>query len=115
MKEAFDSAFLRRIRFVVQFPFPDPARRVEIWRRIFPTETLAGAIDPPLACPALKAETIVLDAGEIHFTADYLVDQTGAVLFLEGGPPHTAGWGAHPCCFDGRPIEGVALALKGGE
>ncbi len=31
-KDALDSAFLRRIRFVVQFPFPDAAHRAEIWR-----------------------------------------------------------------------------------
>ncbi len=35
-KSALDPAFLRRIRFVVQFPFPDAAQRAEIWRRIFP-------------------------------------------------------------------------------
>jgi SpoVK/Ycf46/Vps4 family AAA+-type ATPase len=39
MKEALDNAFLRRIRFIVQFPFPDLAAREEIWRRIFPTQT----------------------------------------------------------------------------
>ncbi len=39
MKSALDSAFLRRIRFVIQFPFPDNAQRAEIWRRIFPTNT----------------------------------------------------------------------------
>lgn len=39
MKEALDRAFLRRIRFVVQFPFPDAAQRAEIWRRIFPADT----------------------------------------------------------------------------
>ena len=36
MKSALDPAFLRRIRFVVQFPFPDAAQRAEIWRRVFP-------------------------------------------------------------------------------
>ncbi len=39
MKEAIDSAFLRRIRFIVQFPFPDLAAREEIWRGIFPAQT----------------------------------------------------------------------------
>ena len=29
------------------------------------------------------------------------------MLFLEGGPP--AELGAHPCCFAGDEIEGVAL------
>jgi hypothetical protein len=38
LKEAIDSAFLRRLRFVVSFPFPDAAGRADIWRRIFPRE-----------------------------------------------------------------------------
>lgn len=38
-KSALDPAFLRRIRFFVQFPFPDPGERAEIWRRIFPPTT----------------------------------------------------------------------------
>ena len=36
LKSAIDPAFLRRIRFVVQFPFPDVAQRIEIWRRMIP-------------------------------------------------------------------------------
>lgn len=38
-KEALDAAFLRRIRFVVDFPFPEAAQRAEIWRRVFPRQT----------------------------------------------------------------------------
>jgi AAA+ superfamily predicted ATPase len=38
-KTALDQAFLRRIRFVVEFPFPEVAQRAEIWRRIFPRMT----------------------------------------------------------------------------
>jgi hypothetical protein len=36
LKSSLDTAFLRRIRFVVQFPFPDARQRAEIWRRVFP-------------------------------------------------------------------------------
>jgi hypothetical protein len=39
LKGALDPAFLRRIRFVVQFPFPNAEQRGEIWRRIFPADT----------------------------------------------------------------------------
>jgi len=39
LKNALDPAFMRRIRFVVHFPFPDSAQRIEIWRRIFPEAT----------------------------------------------------------------------------
>lgn len=45
MKEALDTAFLRRIRFVVQFPFPDASQRAEIWRKIFPAQTPTGPLD----------------------------------------------------------------------
>jgi hypothetical protein len=38
-KEALDFAFLRRIRFVIEFPFPEAAQRAEIWRRVFPRQT----------------------------------------------------------------------------
>ncbi|HZS87707.1 MAG TPA: ATP-binding protein [Chloroflexota bacterium] len=39
MKGALDPAFMRRIRFVVNFPFPDAIQRAEIWRRIYPSGT----------------------------------------------------------------------------
>lgn len=38
-KAALDAAFMRRIRFVIQFPFPDASQRAEIWQRIFPPNT----------------------------------------------------------------------------
>ncbi|MCB9286249.1 MAG: ATP-binding protein [Lewinellaceae bacterium] len=45
MKNALDKAFLRRIRFVVQFPFPDAQMREEIWKRIFPRPTPVAALN----------------------------------------------------------------------
>src|SRR5205807_3937636 len=39
LKTALDPAFMRRLRFVVQFPFPDASHRAKIWRHIFPRET----------------------------------------------------------------------------
>jgi hypothetical protein len=38
-RDALDTAFLRRIRFVVEFPFPEAAQRAEIWARVFPRQT----------------------------------------------------------------------------
>jgi vesicle-fusing ATPase len=46
LRSNVDRAFLRRLRFVVQFPFPDPAQRAEIWRRTFPPATPLDGIDP---------------------------------------------------------------------
>jgi hypothetical protein len=45
MKEALDPAFLRRLRFVVQFPFPDQAQRAEIWQKVFPAKTPTDSLD----------------------------------------------------------------------
>jgi SpoVK/Ycf46/Vps4 family AAA+-type ATPase len=39
MKEALDQAFLRRLRYIVRFPFPAQAERRAIWERVFPAET----------------------------------------------------------------------------
>src|SRR5262249_32907176 len=44
-RSALDPAFLRRIRFVVQFPFPDVAARAEIWKRVFPQEAPTDGLD----------------------------------------------------------------------
>jgi hypothetical protein len=45
MRHALDSAFLRRIRFIVQFPFPDAPARARIWRSIFPEMTPLDDLD----------------------------------------------------------------------
>ena len=45
MKEALDPAFLRRIRFIVNFPFPDAIQRAEIWRQIYPAQVPTQGID----------------------------------------------------------------------
>lgn len=44
-KNAIDSAFLRRIRFVVPFPFPDAVQRQDIWQRVFPHQTPTAELD----------------------------------------------------------------------
>ena len=36
MRHSMDAAFVRRIRFIVQFPFPDAPSRARIWQSIFP-------------------------------------------------------------------------------
>jgi SpoVK/Ycf46/Vps4 family AAA+-type ATPase len=75
MKSALDPAFLRRIRFIVQFPFPDEAERAEIWRRIFPPDTPTEGLDwgrlaalriagGNIRNVALNAAFLAADAGE---------------------------------------------------
>ncbi|OKK03897.1 AAA family ATPase [Streptomyces sp. CB03234] len=48
MKQALDTAFMRRIRFVVDFPFPGESERAEIWRRVLPARAPVKDVDPAL-------------------------------------------------------------------
>src|SRR6478609_1231655 len=50
MKQNMDEAFLRRMRFIVHFPFPDENIRLAIWKDIFPTD---APIDANLNLPWL--------------------------------------------------------------
>jgi hypothetical protein len=45
LKSALDTAFLRRIRFIVEFPFPDEVDRARIWERAFPAATPTHGLD----------------------------------------------------------------------
>jgi ATPase family associated with various cellular activities (AAA) len=45
MKGHLDPAFLRRLRFVIDFPFPDSAHRRAIWALSFPPETATEGLD----------------------------------------------------------------------
>jgi SpoVK/Ycf46/Vps4 family AAA+-type ATPase len=45
MKSALDPAFLRRIRFIVDFPFPDTGQREQIWRRVIPAAAPVEGLD----------------------------------------------------------------------
>ena len=75
LKNALDVAFMRRIRFVVQFAFPDANQRAEIWRRAFPKETPTDGLDAQKLAKlsvaggnirniALNAAFIAAEAGE---------------------------------------------------
>jgi hypothetical protein len=66
MKGALDPAFLRRIRFVVNFPFPDADQRAELWRRMFPPPTPTEGLDVAtlarLSIPGGNIRNIALNA-----------------------------------------------------
>jgi vesicle-fusing ATPase len=46
LRSNVDRAFLRRLRFVVQFPFPAAEQRAEIWRRTFPPAVPLDGLEP---------------------------------------------------------------------
>jgi hypothetical protein len=75
-RNALDPAFLRRLRIVVSFPYPDAPARQEMWRRAFPPETPTGELDPValgaidlpgggIAAAALTAAYLGAERGEV--------------------------------------------------
>lgn len=76
MKNALDTAFMRRIRFIVQFPFPDAAQRAEIWQRIFPVST------PTQGLNVLKLARLNVAGGNIRNIA-----LNAAFLAADGDEP----------------------------
>jgi len=75
LKGSLDQAFLRRIRFIISFPYPDIKAREQIWARIFPSETPTEGLKPNKLAQlsvaggnikniALNAAFIAADAGE---------------------------------------------------
>jgi hypothetical protein len=76
LKSALDPAFLRRLRFVIQFPFPDVGQRAEIWRRIFPARTPTEDLD------VAKLARLNVAGGNIHNIA-----LNAAFLAADAGEP----------------------------
>lgn len=45
LKDSLDQAFLRRLRFIINFPYPKKDARSKIWARIFPTQAPTQNLD----------------------------------------------------------------------
>ena len=76
MKNALDTSFLRRLRFIIHFPFPDAVQRAEIWRRVFPEKTPTENLD------AAKLARLNIAGGNIRNIAVH-----GAFLAAEAREP----------------------------
>ena len=105
LKRSLDSAFLRRIRFIVEFPFPGHRERAEIWRRAFPLTTPTAGLDPEKLAQlnvsggnirniALNAAFLAADAGEPVRMAHLLRAARSEYTKLEKtlGPGEVRGW-----------------------
>jgi hypothetical protein len=79
MKTALDSAFLRRLRFIVNFHFPGPNERISIWQKVFPPQTPTTGLD------FQKLARLNLTGGSIHniaLNAAFLAAQVGAPVTM---------------------------------
>ncbi len=106
MRSALDVAFLRRIRFIVDFPFPDAGLRAEIWRRILPEETPTEGLDREKLARlgvaggsirniAMNAAFLAADAGEPVRMGHLLRAARGEYAKLKKNlnPTEVRGWG----------------------
>jgi len=67
MKSALDTAFMRRLRFVVNFPFPNVVDRRVLWRKVFPQRNGQDAPHTPLAVLDYdRLARLNLTGGNIH-------------------------------------------------
>lgn len=71
-----DEAFLRRINYVIRFPFPDEKQRETIWRHIFPTQTPLDA-DIDFGFLARKFQMAGGNIKNIALTAAFLASGSG--------------------------------------
>ncbi|MEM6468170.1 MAG: ATP-binding protein [Planctomycetota bacterium] len=74
MKKALDKAFLRRLRFIVDFPLPGREQRRQIWQRSFPTSDFLKDLDID------RLADLNLTGGNIHnisLNATFLAAETG--------------------------------------
>jgi hypothetical protein len=67
MKTALDTAFMRRLRFVVNFPFPGVADRRVLWRKVFPQRNGQNSPHTPLGeVDYDRLARLNLTGGNIH-------------------------------------------------
>ena len=79
-EDALDDAFMRRLRTVVHFPFPDATLRARIWQRIFPAQTPAEGLRPDkLARLQISGGTI----RNIALTAAFLAAEAALPVRME--------------------------------
>ncbi|MEO8258896.1 MAG: ATP-binding protein [Acidobacteriota bacterium] len=82
LRENMDDAFTRRIRFIVDFPFPDAASRKLIWQTHFPREAPVSAdldydwLADQLQITGGNIRNIVLNAAFCAAAADGAVEMT---------------------------------------
>jgi AAA+ superfamily predicted ATPase len=79
LRQNVDDAFIRRLRFIVEFPFPDADSRARIWRTHFPA---AARVAPDVDVDVLAREFPVAGGTirNIVLTAAFLAAADGGVI-----------------------------------
>ena len=81
LKSHLDSAFLRRLQMVVEFPFPDEAHRRRIWAGVFPRETPLGE-DVDVDLLAREVRLAGGNITNIGLTAAFYAAENGGAIHM---------------------------------
>ncbi|HEY9675109.1 MAG TPA: ATP-binding protein, partial [Waterburya sp.] len=79
MKSSLDAAFMRRLRFIVNFPFPGVKERKAMWQKVFPSQTPTEDLD------FNRLAQFNLTGGSIHniaINAAFLAAQAGSAVTM---------------------------------
>ena len=82
MKSALDRAFLRRLRFIVNFAFPEALQRQAIWEKVFPPQT---DLDPPVKENSAFLAKLNITGGSIHniaLSAAFMAAEAGSAVSM---------------------------------
>ncbi|MDF5738885.1 MULTISPECIES: ATP-binding protein [unclassified Nostoc] len=80
LKSSLDHAFMRRLRFIVNFPFPGVAERQVMWQKVFPLETPTQNLD------FNRLARLNLTGGSIHniaLNAAFLAARVGTPVTMQ--------------------------------
>lgn len=79
MKSALDTAFIRRLRFIVKFPFPGIKERKQIWEKALPPQTPRRGLDFE------RLARLSISGGNIHsitLNAAFIAAQNGQTVTM---------------------------------
>ncbi|MDA8219093.1 MAG: AAA family ATPase [Dehalococcoidales bacterium] len=82
LRQNLDDAFVRRMHFVIEFPFPEEDHRFRIWRRAFPALTPLGA-DADLKFLARQFKVPGGNIRNIALAASFLAAAEGRPVHME--------------------------------
>ncbi len=82
LRKNMDEAFMRRMHFIIEFPFPDVVQRQQIWRQMWPPAVPQSAdVDLPFL-----AERVLLAGGNIRniaLAASFLAAADGGTVTMD--------------------------------
>jgi SpoVK/Ycf46/Vps4 family AAA+-type ATPase len=82
LRQNLDEAFTRRIRFIIEFPFPEADYRLQIWQKIFPQQTPLGT-DVDLKLMAQKFKLAGGNIRNIALAAAFLAAEDGECVAMK--------------------------------